>query len=183
MVSAETLLSYPDWKITFTVHTNDSNKHLVAVILQNNKPIVLLSRKLNNIHYNYAMTKKELLEVVECIKKFHGITFGYAINVFCDHKNLVYVVTLSKFQRVIHCWLIIEEFGPNTQHIPAVDNIVADMLSMLPYKPVNKYEPRTSKAHFPVNKLVTIGRVENNKDCFLINILNEQKEKKSRWEE
>ena len=61
MVSAETLLSYPDWKITFTVHSNDSDKQPVAVILQNNKPIVLLSRKLNNIHYNYAMTKKELL--------------------------------------------------------------------------------------------------------------------------
>ena len=39
MVYAETLLIYKDWKITFTVHTNDSNKQLSAVIIQNNKTI------------------------------------------------------------------------------------------------------------------------------------------------
>ena len=39
MVSAETLLGYPYWKINFTVHTNVSDKQLDAVISQNNKPI------------------------------------------------------------------------------------------------------------------------------------------------
>ena len=28
MVSAETLLRYPDWTIPFTIHTDDSNKYL-----------------------------------------------------------------------------------------------------------------------------------------------------------
>ena len=37
MVSAETLLSYPVWKLTFTVHTNASDEKLVAVISQSNK--------------------------------------------------------------------------------------------------------------------------------------------------
>ena len=37
MVSAETLLSYPYWKIPFTVHTDASEKQLCAVISQNNK--------------------------------------------------------------------------------------------------------------------------------------------------
>ena len=32
MVSAETLLNYLDWKILFTVHTNDSDKYLGVVI-------------------------------------------------------------------------------------------------------------------------------------------------------
>ena len=39
MVSDETLLIYPYWKITFTVNINDSDKQLGAVIRQNNKPI------------------------------------------------------------------------------------------------------------------------------------------------
>ena len=39
MVSTEALLNYPDWKITFTVHNDASDKQLVAVINQNNKPI------------------------------------------------------------------------------------------------------------------------------------------------
>ena len=37
--STESLLSYPGWRILFWVHTNSSDKQLVAVISQNNKPI------------------------------------------------------------------------------------------------------------------------------------------------
>ena len=33
MVSTETLLNYTDWKITFTLHTYASYKHLGAVII------------------------------------------------------------------------------------------------------------------------------------------------------
>ena len=50
MVSAETLLSYPYWKLQFTVHTYASNKKLGAVISQNNKPIYLFYRKLSKPH-------------------------------------------------------------------------------------------------------------------------------------
>ena len=32
MVSAENLLSYPDWTITITVHTDAPDKHLGAII-------------------------------------------------------------------------------------------------------------------------------------------------------
>ena len=45
MVSAETLLSYPDWTLTFTVHTNEYDKQLGAVISQNNKPIAFFSEE------------------------------------------------------------------------------------------------------------------------------------------
>ena len=39
MVSAETLLSYPGWKLTFSVHTDTSDKNLGSVIRKNKKPI------------------------------------------------------------------------------------------------------------------------------------------------
>ena len=42
MVSTETLLSYTYWTINFTVHTDDSDKQLGAVISKNNKPVALL---------------------------------------------------------------------------------------------------------------------------------------------
>ena len=72
--------------------------------------------------------------------------------------------------------LIIEEFGPNIQHIDWVDKIVADTLSRFPYKSVEKYKPITSKAQYCVDELFTIGREENNEDCFPLNILNVQRE-------
>ena len=95
MVSDETLLSYPYWKIPFTVHTDACDKHLGAVIIQNNKRISFFYRKLSKPQRNYTTTKKELLTIVEFLKKSCGIIFGYEINIFSDHKNLVYVATMS----------------------------------------------------------------------------------------
>ena len=39
MVSAETLLNYPDWKINCTVNTDASDKQLGVIISHINKPI------------------------------------------------------------------------------------------------------------------------------------------------
>ena len=63
MVSAETMLSYPDFKLSFTVHTDASDKKLGAVINQNNKPIGFFSSKLSKPQHNYTMTKKELITI------------------------------------------------------------------------------------------------------------------------
>ena len=65
MVSTENLLSYPNWKLPFTVHTDASDKKLGAFISQNNKHIAFLSRKLSKPQRNYTMTENELLAIVE----------------------------------------------------------------------------------------------------------------------
>ena len=97
MVCAKTLLSYPDWKLTFMVNSDASDKHLGAIISKNIKPIDFLSRKLSKPQYNYTTTEKELLAKVEFLKQFRGVIFGYEINVFSYHNNLVYASTLSKY--------------------------------------------------------------------------------------
>ena len=101
MVSAETILSYLEWKLPFTVHTDASYKQLGAIISQNNKPIVFFSIRLSKLHRNYTTTEKELLSIVGRLKKFRGILFGYVIKIFSDHNNLVYVATQSESQRVM----------------------------------------------------------------------------------
>ena len=108
MVSAETLLSYSDWKLPFTFHTYYSGKQLGAVISHNNKPIAFFLIKLIKSQHNYTTTEKELLAIVECLKQFRGIVFGYEINILSDHKNLVYAATLSESQMVM-LWQIILE--------------------------------------------------------------------------
>ena len=94
MVYDTALLSYPDCKLPFTVHTDASGKQLGDVISHNNKPIAFFSIILIKPHSNYTTTEKEILAIVECLKKFRGILFGYKINLLSYHKNLVYVVTL-----------------------------------------------------------------------------------------
>ena len=64
MVSTETLIIYPGWELTFTVHTYTSDKQLGSVISQNNKPISFFSRILSNPQRNYTTTEKELLAIV-----------------------------------------------------------------------------------------------------------------------
>ena len=146
MVSSETLFIYLDWTTTFTVHTAASDKQLGAVISQNNKPIVLFSRILSRIQCNYTMTEKELLTIVERLKKFRGIPFGYEIKLFSDHKNMVYAETLSESRRLMRWRLILEAFGTNIQHIYEFESIVVDILSRLPSTSIDKYKLITSKA-------------------------------------
>ena len=56
MFCAETLLSYIDWTITFTVHSDASDKQLGAVISQSNKPIANILKKIYQattcLHYD-----------------------------------------------------------------------------------------------------------------------------------
>ena len=137
MVSSEILLSYPDWTMPSTVNTDASGKLLGAVISQNNKSIALFSIKLSKPQRNYTTTKKELLAIVECLKQFCGILFGYEINVFSYHEKLVYAATLSESKRVMRWQLIIKEFGPNIQHISGVENIVAGVPSRFPSMYIN----------------------------------------------
>ena len=70
MVSDETLLIYPDWKLPFVVHNDAYYKQLGAVISNNNKHIAFFSRILTNPQHNYTTTKKELLAILECLNKF-----------------------------------------------------------------------------------------------------------------
>ena len=90
MISAETLLNYLDWKITFTLQVYASDKQLGDAISQNDKPINLFLRKLSKPQNNYTTTEKKLLLIVKCKNKFRGTIFGCEIKVYSDRKNLVY---------------------------------------------------------------------------------------------
>ena len=152
MFSAETSLSYPDWTITFMIHNDASNKQLVDIIIQNNKLFAFFSRRLIKPQHNYTTIEKELLSIVECLNQFHGIIFGYGINVFASNQNLVYAATLNEFQRVMIWRLIIKELGTYIQHIYGVENIVSSTLSRFPYSLVDKYHPITIKSQCCANE-------------------------------
>ena len=132
MVCKETLLNYPDWNKPFEIHTDASDYQLGAVISQDGKPIAFFSRKLNKAQMNYTTTEKELLSIVECVREFRNILFGYPIIVYSDHKNLVHAATVSQSQRVMRWRMILEEFGPDIRHISGENNVVADAISRLP---------------------------------------------------
>ena len=89
---------------------------------------------------------------------------------------MVYAVTLSESQRVMIWQLILEYLGPNIHQMYGVDNIVADTLSRIPSTSINKSKPFTRKSQCHANYLFAIDKLENNKDCFPLNILIVQRE-------
>ena len=94
MVQTETLLTYPDWMIPFTIHTDTSDYQLGTVISQTisqSPSSVENCQRLNAT----VQTEKDLLAIVECLKQFRGNLLGYPIDVWSNHKNLVYIATLS----------------------------------------------------------------------------------------
>ena len=129
IIAKEVLLAYPDFNKPFQIHTDASHYQLGAVISQDNKPIAFYSRKLKPEQTRYTTTERELLSIVETLKEYRNILLGHEIEVFTDHKNLVYKTFNT--ERVMRWRLIIEEFGPKLTYIKGTHNIVADFLSRM----------------------------------------------------
>ena len=129
VIAREVMLAYPDFSKPFVIHTDASHYQLGAVISQNGKPIAFYSRKLNPAQTRYTTTERELLSIVETLKKYRNILLGHQIEVFTDHKNLVYKTFNT--ERVMRWRLIIEEFGPKLTYIKGENNVVADALSRM----------------------------------------------------
>ena len=86
-------------------------------------------RKLNPAQTRHATTERELLSTVETLKEHRNILLGQQMEVFTDHKNLVYKTFNT--ERVMRWRLIIEECGPKLTYIKGENNIVADALSRM----------------------------------------------------
>ena len=129
IIAREVLLAYPDFSKPFVIHTDASHYQLGAVISQDDKPIAFYSRKLNPAQTRYTTTERELLSIVETLKEYRSILLGHEIEVFTDHKNLVY--KHFNTERVMRWRLLIEEFGPKLTYIKGANNIVADALSRM----------------------------------------------------
>ena len=87
------------------------------------------SRKLNPAQTQYMTTERELLGIIETLKEYRNILLGQQIEVFTNHKNLVYKTFNT--ERVMRWRLIIKEHGPKLTYIKGASNNVADALSRM----------------------------------------------------
>jgi hypothetical protein len=128
-VSKETLHSFPDFEKEFHVYTDAPNKQLGALIMQEVKPLAFYSIKLNSAQTRYTTGEKELLSIVETLKKFRDVLLGQQVIVHTDHLNILYGKLSNA--RITRWRLLLEEYGPKYVHIAGKNNIVADALSRL----------------------------------------------------
>jgi RNase H-like domain found in reverse transcriptase len=90
IIAREVMLAYPDFNKPFKIHNDASHYQLGAAISQEGKAIAFYSRKLNPVQTRYTTTERELLSIVETLKEYRNILLGQKIEVFTNHKNLVY---------------------------------------------------------------------------------------------
>ena len=127
----DALIVYPKCGEPFDVHIDASDYQIGGLVSQYGKPVGYFPRKFNKAQMNCTVTVKELLTIVEILKKFCSILLGQIIQVWTDHKNLTYDNTDFSSDRILRQRLVIKKFGAQINFVSGVNNEVADVLSRL----------------------------------------------------
>jgi hypothetical protein len=134
-IAKETVLAYLDFWKPFEIYTDASSTQLGAVITQDNRPILIFSRKLSKMQQKYGITEIELLAIVETLKEFKEMLWGKNMKVYTDHENLTRDALGLTSERVYHWWLFLEEYVPEIIYIKGIHNTVADAILRQEYDP------------------------------------------------
>ena len=130
IVSKEVLLSFPDYTQRFQLYTDASDLQMGAVLKQGDKTLAFFSKKLTDAQKGYGVGEKEMLSIVEALKQFRTMIYGYPIDVYTDHLNWTHDKTIRN-ARVMRWRLLIQEYAPTLHYVKGEKNVVADALSRL----------------------------------------------------
>ena len=126
------VLAYFDKAKEHTIQCDASKKGLGAVLLQDSKPGMYMSRALTETEQRYSNIERELLAIVIALERLNHYTFGRTITVQSDHQPLQsiwkksIVSASSRLQRML---LRLAHYGINIEFLHGKENVIADALS------------------------------------------------------
>ena len=123
------VLAYFDKTKKHTIQCDASKKGLGAVLLQESKPIMYVSRALTETEQRYSNIERELLAIVFALKRLNHYTFGRTITVQSDHQPLQSIwkkLIVSASPRLQRLQLRLAHYDIN---IHGKENVIADALS------------------------------------------------------
>ena len=164
-LSRTPVLAYFDRKAEHVIQTDASMKGLGAVLLQEGKPMIYVSRTLSPAEERYSNIEKELLGVVFAMERLHNYVFGEPVRFKTDHKPLEMIwkkniATASpRLQRLL---LRLARYEIQVEYICGKDNSITDALSRVdPLSP----KPMDSKPMdvIPVHHITSTVPATNNR--------------------
>ena len=96
------------------------------------RPIVYLSKSLNEIARNYKIYNKEMLAVIRGLENWRHLleSAKFKFEVWTDHKNLKYFMKVQKLNRRQACQtLYLSRFNFTLKHVPGTKMGKVDRLS------------------------------------------------------
>ena len=115
-----------------TIQCDASKKGLGAVLLQESKPAMYMSRALTETEQRYSIIERELLAIVFALERLNHYTFGRTTTVQSDHQPLQSIwkkSIVSASPRLQRLLLRLAHYGINIEFLCGKENVIADALS------------------------------------------------------
>jgi hypothetical protein len=123
-----------DPDLTVILHTDASDMAIGGVLLQKDKkgerPVAYFSKTLSSAEINYTTQEKEMLAIIEALRKWRHYLLGRKFEAHTDHQSLQYVKTSKDPTHRLARWFEeIAEFDFDIVYRKGESNQLADELS------------------------------------------------------
>ena len=128
-------LSYPDFTKLFIVDCDASDFGIGGVLSQVirpgvEQPVSYFSRTLSKPERKYAVTRKEMLALVDSMRHFRCYVLGRKLKVRTDHSALQWLRTFKEPVSQVDRWIErLAEYDFDIEHRPGKQHVNADALS------------------------------------------------------
>ena len=139
LLTSPPVLSYPDFREPFQLHTDASGEGLGAVLEQKSDglghPVAFASRTLSKHEQRYGITELETLGVVWGLRHFRAYLYGHRVTVYTDHAPVKSMLNSRHPSGKLARWAeSVAEFDVDMVYRPGRVNSNADALSRSPLK-------------------------------------------------
>ena len=141
------VLTYFDKTKKHTIQYHASKKGLGAVLLQESKPVMYMSRAVTETEQKYSDIERELLAIVFALERLNHYTFGSTITVQSDHQPLQSIwkkSIVSASPRLLR----LAHYDLNIEFLRGKENVITDALSRV--CPLQSSNPKAKDSNIDV---------------------------------